>query len=69
MILLSFQILNTKVIFNAKKTEGDSDVTDLLTFNQVDINVGASGCTVSDLSVFGSVRFSNFGFGSVRFFD
>ena len=23
------------------------------------------GCTVSDFSVFGSVRFSNFGFGSV----
>ena len=27
------------------------------------------GCTVSDLSVFGSVRFSNFGFGSVQFLD
>ena len=29
--------------------------------------VDGRGCTVSDLSVFGSVRFSNFGFGSVRF--
>mgnify|MGYP001190023501 FL=1 len=42
MILLSFQILNTKVIFNAKKTKGDSDVTGDLTFNQVDINIGAA---------------------------
>ena len=33
------------------------------------LNVENRGCTVSDFSVFGSVRFSNFGFGSVRFLD
>ena len=38
--LSSFQILNTKVIFNAKKTKGYSDVTGDLTFDQVDINIG-----------------------------
>ena len=38
-----FQILNTKVIFNAKKTEGlegFTKVTGDLTFDQVDINIG-----------------------------
>ena len=40
---MSFQILNTKVIFNAKKTEGlegFTKVTGDLTFDQVDINIG-----------------------------
>ena len=48
---MSFQILNTKVIFNAKKTEGlegFTKVTGDLTFDQVDINIsdgfdGSSG--------------------------
>ena len=31
---------NTKVIFNAKKTEGNNDVGGFLTFDQVDINIG-----------------------------
>ena len=37
---LSFQILNTKVIFNAEITEGGSDVIGNLTFDRVDINIG-----------------------------
>ena len=37
---MKFQILNTKVIFNAQKTEGGNDVIGYLTFNQVDINIG-----------------------------
>ena len=39
-IILSFQILNTKVIFNAHKTEGGNYVKGYLTFDQVDINIG-----------------------------
>ena len=31
---------NTKVIFNAQKTEGGNDVIGYLTFNRVDINIG-----------------------------
>ena len=42
---------------------GISDINWL--FSRGDIR----GCTVSEFSVFGSVRFSNFGFGSVRFLD
>ena len=46
--LLSFQILTTKVIFNAQKTEGGNGVKGYLTFDQVDINIsdgfdGSSG--------------------------
>ena len=37
--LLSFQILKTKVIYNAKKTEG-FNVRGDLTFDRVDINIG-----------------------------
>ena len=41
---MPFQILNTKVIFNAlrhgKNGEGDNEITQFLTFDQVDINVG-----------------------------
>ena len=39
-LFLSFQILNTKVIFNAQKTDGE-DVTGFLTFDRVEINIGA----------------------------
>ena len=39
---MSFQILNTKVIFNAKITKGDTygNLRGDLTFQQVDINIG-----------------------------
>ena len=37
---LSFQILNTKVIFNAQVTQGYSEVTGYLTFDEVDVNIG-----------------------------
>ena len=41
---MPFQILNTKVIFNAlrhgKNGEADNDITQFLTFDQVDINIG-----------------------------
>ena len=36
---MSFQILNTKVIFNAQKTE-EGNAGGYLTFDQVDINIG-----------------------------
>ena len=41
---LSFQILNTKVIFNAQVTDGGSnyEVTGDLTFDRVDINIGGA---------------------------
>ena len=38
--LLLFQILNTKVIFNAQKTQGYNDVIGTLTYDKVDLNIG-----------------------------
>ena len=38
--LLSFQILNTKVVFNAQKTDNLGNVKGDLTFDRVDINIG-----------------------------
>ena len=39
MTVLSFQILNTKVIFSVRKTK-DGDGLGYLTFDKVDINYG-----------------------------
>ena len=37
---MSFQILNTKVVFNAQKTDNLGNVKGDLTFDRVDINIG-----------------------------
>ena len=38
--LMSLQVLNRKVIFNAQITQGEDDITGDLTFDHVSINIG-----------------------------